>query len=89
GVSVRILRNLASHTSRSSAKGRCQSLLQYLLISFDIADIATRNLNRRLQKRLAIMRYVIANLFVFFFGGGGINRHISTIYCDNPRIFDD
>ncbi|MDO5764016.1 MAG: hypothetical protein Q4P90_08490, partial [Bifidobacteriaceae bacterium] len=65
GVSVRILRNLASHTSRSSAKGRCQSLLQYLLISFDIADIATRNLNRRLQKRLAIMRYVIANLFAF------------------------
>ncbi|WP_270203696.1 hypothetical protein, partial [Bifidobacterium pseudocatenulatum] len=53
------------------AKGRYQSLLQYLLISFDIADIATRNLNRRLQKRLAIMRYVIANLFVFFFGGGG------------------
>ena len=49
----------------TSAKGRYQSLLQYLLISFDIADIATRNLNRRLQKRLAIMRYVIANLFVF------------------------
>ena len=34
----------------TSAKGRYQSLLQYLLISFDIADIATRNLNRRLQK---------------------------------------
>ncbi|WP_220395515.1 hypothetical protein, partial [Bifidobacterium pseudocatenulatum] len=71
--------NLASHTSRSSAKGRCQSLLQYLLISFDIADIATRNLNRRLQKRLAIMRYVIANLFVFFFGGGGYQ----SPYIDN------
>ena len=42
------------------------ALLQYLLISFDIADIATRNLNRRLQKRLAIMRYVIANLFCIF-----------------------
>ncbi|WP_270601079.1 hypothetical protein, partial [Bifidobacterium pseudocatenulatum] len=61
------------------AKGRCQSLLQYLLISFDIADIATRNLNRRLQKRLAIMRYVIANLFVFFLGGGYQSPYIDNI----------
>ncbi|WP_270449868.1 hypothetical protein, partial [Bifidobacterium pseudocatenulatum] len=59
------------------AKGRYQSLLQYLLISFDIADIATRNLNRRLQKRLAIMRYVIANLFVFL---GGISIAICRQY---------
>ncbi|WP_270201989.1 hypothetical protein, partial [Bifidobacterium pseudocatenulatum] len=69
--------NLASHTSRSSAKGRCQSLLQYLLISFDIADIATRNLNRRLQKKIGYHAICDSQSFCIF---GGISIAIYRQY---------
>ncbi|MCB4870380.1 hypothetical protein, partial [Bifidobacterium pseudocatenulatum] len=67
------------------AKGCCQSLLQYLLISLDIVDIATRNLSRRLQKKIGYHAIRDSQSFCIL----EYQSPYIEIYCDNPRIFDD